>query len=183
MAAQFDPGGRPIYFRVVTTSTYQGPNMANYLAQQLKVKKVYILDDSGSYGVGMSNAFEAQAKKLGVEVVGHDQLNPTELSYVPLVTKIKALAVDAMYYGGSQLTAIKLAKQAYDVVPDIIKAGGDAKALQHRAVEGAGFPAMQELVRDDRGALHRREPVGAALDRAVHQEIRPRAVILCIHRV
>ena len=27
------PIGRPIYFRVVTTDTYQGPNMANYLAQ------------------------------------------------------------------------------------------------------------------------------------------------------
>jgi len=142
MAAQFCPGGRPIYFRVVTTDTYQGPNMANYLAQMLKVKKVYVLDDSGSYGVGMANAFEAQAKKLGIEVLGHDQLNPTEASYVPLLTKIKSLSVDAMYYGGSQLTGIKLAKQSYDVVPDIIKAGGDG-CYSAALLKGAGFPAMQ----------------------------------------
>src|SRR5260221_4946081 len=29
-AGQFDPSGRPIYFRVVTTDAYQGPNMANH---------------------------------------------------------------------------------------------------------------------------------------------------------
>ena len=141
-APQFDPSGRPIYFRVVTTDTYQGPNMANYLAQELKVKKVFVLDDSGSYGVGMANAFEGQAKKIGIEVLGHDQLNPTEASYTTLLTKIKPLNLDALYYGGSQLTAIKLAKQAYDVVPDIIKAGGDG-VYSAALLKGAGFPAMQ----------------------------------------
>src|SRR6202043_3194049 len=29
-SGQFDPSGRPIYFRVVTTDAYQGPDMANY---------------------------------------------------------------------------------------------------------------------------------------------------------
>src|ERR1700758_2425897 len=71
-AAQFDPSGRPIYFRVVTTDAYQGPDMANYFAQVLKIKKVYILDDSGAYGVGIANTFEGQAKQLGLEVLGHD---------------------------------------------------------------------------------------------------------------
>jgi branched-chain amino acid transport system substrate-binding protein len=80
-AVQFDPSGRPIYFRVVTTDAYQGPDMANYFAQVLKIKKVYILDDSGAYVVGIANTFEGQAKQLGVEVLGHDQLNPLEADY------------------------------------------------------------------------------------------------------
>ncbi len=141
-AAQFDPSGRPVYFRVVTTDAFQGPNMANYMAQTLKVKKVYILDDSGAYGVGMANAFEAQAKKNGVDVLGHDQLNPVEADYTTLLTKIKPLNIDALYFGGSALTGTKLAKQSYDIVPNIIKAGGDG-VYSSSLLKGAGFPAMQ----------------------------------------
>src|SRR5260221_12400863 len=47
MAAQFKPKGKAIYFRTVTTDAFQGPNMANFYTQTLKVKSVYILDDSG----------------------------------------------------------------------------------------------------------------------------------------
>jgi branched-chain amino acid transport system substrate-binding protein len=140
--AQFDPSGRPIYFRVVTTDAYQGPDMANYMAQVLNVKKVYILDDSGAYGVGIANTFEDQAKKIGLEVLGHDQLNPLEADYTTLLTKIKPLSVDALYYGGSALTATKLAKQSYAVVPNILKAGGDG-VYSASLLKGAGFPAMQ----------------------------------------
>lgn len=141
-AGQFDPSGRPIYFRVVTTDAFQGPNMANYMAQALNVKKIYILDDSGAYGVGMANAFEAQAKKNGMEVLGHDQLNPLESDYTTLLTKIKPLNAGALYFGGSALTGTKLAKQAYDIVPDIIKAGGDG-VYSSALLKGVGFPAMQ----------------------------------------
>jgi branched-chain amino acid transport system substrate-binding protein len=141
-AAQFDPSGRPIYFRVVTTDAYQGPDMANYFAQVLKIKKVYILDDSGAYGVGIANTFEGQAKQLGLEVLGHDQLNPLEADYTTLLIKLKPLNMDALYYGGSAMTAVKLAKQSYDIVPNIIKAGGDG-VYSAALLKAAGFPAMQ----------------------------------------
>ena len=141
-ASQFDPSGRPIYFRVVTTDTYQGPAMANYFAKMLNVKKVYILDDSGAYGVGIADTFEDQAKKLGIEVLGRDRLDPLQPDYTALLTKIRPLGGDAFYYGGSALTATKLAKQAYDIVPNIIKGGGDG-CYSAAVLKGAGFPAMQ----------------------------------------
>jgi branched-chain amino acid transport system substrate-binding protein len=141
-AAQFDPSGRPIYFRVVTTDAFQGPDMANYMAQTLKVKKVFILDDTGAYGVGMANAFERQAQKNGMQVLGHDQLNPLEPDYTTLLTKLKPLNADALYYGGSALAGVKLAKQSYDIVPTMIKAGGDG-VYSAAVLKGAGFPAMQ----------------------------------------
>jgi branched-chain amino acid transport system substrate-binding protein len=141
-AGQFDPTGRAVYFRVVTTDAYQGPAMANYFAQTLSVKKVYVLDDSGAYGVGIANTFEGQAKKNGIEVLGHDQLNPLEADYTTLLTKLKPLNLDAFYFGGNALTAAKLAKQSYDIVPGIIKAGGDG-VYSSSLLKGAGFPAMQ----------------------------------------
>src|SRR5262249_33303907 len=90
-AAQFPPAGKAIYFRTVTTDAFQGPNMANYFAKTLKVQKVYVLDDGGAYGVGMADAFEAQAKKNGITVLGHDQLDPREADYATILTKIKGV--------------------------------------------------------------------------------------------
>ncbi|HEX3535795.1 MAG TPA: branched-chain amino acid ABC transporter substrate-binding protein, partial [Stellaceae bacterium] len=98
-AGQFKPGGKAIYFRTVTTDAYQGPNMANYFAETLKVQSVYVLDDSGAYGVGIANTFQAQAEKRGIKVLGRDQLNPKETDYSTVLTKIKSLNPQAIYYG------------------------------------------------------------------------------------
>jgi len=85
--SQFRPNKKAVYFRTVTTDEYQGPNMANYFANVLHVKSVYILDDSGAYGVGMADLFEKQAKKNGIKVLGHDQLNPKEADYTAILTR------------------------------------------------------------------------------------------------
>jgi branched-chain amino acid transport system substrate-binding protein len=141
-AGQYRPKGKAVYFRTLTTDAYQGPNMANYMKDALKVKSVYILDDSGAYGVGMANLFEQQAKKIGIKVMGHDQLNPKEADYTTILTKIKGMNPDAIYYGGVGQAGIKLAKQAYDVVPKMIKGGGDGMSGGD-ILKGVGFPAVE----------------------------------------
>ena len=181
-AAQFDPSGRAIYFRVVTTDAYQGPAMANYMAQVLNVKKVYVLDDSGAYGVGIANTFEGQAKKIGIEVLGHDQLNPLEADYTTLLTKIKPLNLDAIYFGGNALTA----GQAGEAGPRHRARHHQTRrrrGLQFRPPERRRVPGDARLVRLHRRALPRREPIGAAVDKALYREIRVGPVILRDHRL
>ncbi len=141
-AGQYRPGGKAIYFRTVTTDAFQGPNMANYFADTLKVKSVYVLDDSGAYGVGLADAFQAQAKKRGINVLGRDQLNPKEADYTTTLTKIKSLNPDALYYGGVAQAGVKVVKESYDIIPNIIKAGGDG-VYGAEILTGAGFPAAQ----------------------------------------
>src|SRR6266567_7999532 len=116
-AGQYRPAGKAIYFRTVTTDAFQGPNMANYFAETLKVKSVYVLDDSGAYGVGIADAFQKRAEANGIKILGRDQLNPKEADYTTILTKIKGLNPDALYYGGVAQAGVKLAKQAYDVIP------------------------------------------------------------------
>jgi len=142
MASQFRPKGKAVYFRTVTTDAYQGPNMANYYKAKLNVKTVYILDDSGAYGVGLANAFENQAKKIGIKVLGHDQLDPKEADYTTVLTKIKALNPDALYYGGVAQAGVKLAKQAAETIPKMIKGGGDGVS-GGSFLKGGGFPAIE----------------------------------------
>ncbi|MDE2514541.1 MAG: branched-chain amino acid ABC transporter substrate-binding protein [Rhodospirillales bacterium] len=141
-AAQFDPSGKPIYFRTVTTDAYQGPNMANYYAEVLHVKSVYILDDSGAYGVGLADAFEGQAKKKGIKVLGRDRLDPKAADYTTVLTKIKALNPQAIYYGGVLQAGVKLVKQSYDIIPHVIKGGGDG-LVGPEMLTSAGYPANQ----------------------------------------
>ena len=143
-AGQFRPAGKAIYFRTVTTDAYQGPNMANFMRDKLHVKSIYILDDSGAYGVGIANAFEGQAKKIGIKVLGHDQLNPKEADYTTVLTKIKGMSPDAIYYGGVAGAGVKFVKQSYDVVPKVIRAGGDG-VYSPEYLTGAGFPAANGL--------------------------------------
>jgi branched-chain amino acid transport system substrate-binding protein len=141
-ASLYRPGGKAIYFRTVTTDAFQGPNLANYFADTLKVKSVYGLDDSGAYGIGIATAFEAQARKRGIEVLGHDRLDPKAADYTPAITKIKSLGAQAIYYGGDAQAGVKLAKQAYDLIPNVIKAGGDGM-YGPSILQGAGFPAAE----------------------------------------
>src|SRR5690349_19503682 len=143
-AAQFKPKGKAIYFRTVTTDAFQGPNMANFFAQTLKVKSVYVLDDSGAYGVGIADAFQKQAEKRGIKVLGRDQLNPKEADYTTVLTKIKSLNPDALYYGGVAQAGVKVVKQSYDIMPKIIRAGGDG-CYGAEILKGAGFPAAEGL--------------------------------------
>jgi branched-chain amino acid transport system substrate-binding protein len=141
-AAQFMPKGKPIYFRTVTTDAFQGPNMANFYKETLKVSNVYVLDDAGAYGVGIADAFQKQAEKIGLKVLGRDQLDPKEADYTTVLTKIKALNPDSIYYGGVNQAGVKLAKQVADVLPKVIKGAGDGIYSQE-FLTGVGFPAAE----------------------------------------
>jgi branched-chain amino acid transport system substrate-binding protein len=141
-AAQYRPAGKAIYFRTVTTDAYQGPNMANFMADRLKVKSVFAIDDTGAYGVGIADTFQAQAAKRGIQVLGRDRVDPLQSDYKPILTKVKSLSAQAMYCGSSALAGVKLVKQSYEIMPDIIKAGGDG-LHQASILAGAGFPAAQ----------------------------------------
>ena len=141
-AAQYRPAGKPIYFRTVTTDAFQGPNMANFFAEKLKVKSVYILDDSGAFGVGVADSFQKQAEKKGMKVAGRDRLDPKAADYTAILTKIKSLNVDAIYYGGVTQAGVKVAKQAYDIIPNVIKGGPDG-VTSSDFLGGGGFPAVE----------------------------------------
>jgi branched-chain amino acid transport system substrate-binding protein len=139
-AAQYMPSGKPTFFRTVTTDAFQGPNMANFYAETLKLKDVYVLDDSGAYGVGLADAFQKQAEAKGMKILGRDRLDPTASDYSAVLTKIKSLSASSLYYGGVGNAGVKIVKQAYGIVPNIVKGGGDG-IYTPDITTGAGFPA------------------------------------------
>ena len=141
-ASLYRLGGKPVFFRTVTTDAYQGPNLANYFAETLKVTKMIVLDDGGAYGVGMADAFAAQAKKKGIDVVIRDRLDPLNADYTTILTKAKSLGVNGLYYGGDPQAGAKVAKQSYDILPNIPKGGGDGVHTPDM-LTSSGVPAIE----------------------------------------
>jgi branched-chain amino acid transport system substrate-binding protein len=140
-AQVYHPAGPPIFFRTVTTDAYQGPNLANYFVEKLNIKKVVVLDDGGAYGVGMADAFAAQAKKKGMEVLIRDRLDPLNANYTAVLTRAKSLGTQALYYGGDPAAGTKVVKQSYDILHDIVKGGGDGVHTPDM-LTGGGMPAI-----------------------------------------
>ena len=93
------PNGKRNYARVVPADDLQG-NVAAAWAQSLGAKRVYIVDDQELYGKGIADIFEATAKKLGVEIIGRDGIDPKAPDYKALMTKIKGTNPDMIYFGG-----------------------------------------------------------------------------------
>lgn len=91
------------YARVVPADDIQG-NVGVVLAKSLAAKKVYILDDQELYGKGIADIFEVNAKKVGLQVLGHEGIDPKASDYKALMTKIKALGPDLIYFGGTTAT-------------------------------------------------------------------------------
>src|SRR6185295_12915470 len=67
---KFYPTGTRNYARVVTTDDFQGAADSTYIAQDLKKKRCYVLNDNQTYGQGVAQAFIDNAKKVGLTVVG-----------------------------------------------------------------------------------------------------------------
>ncbi len=141
-AAQYRPAGKAIYFRTVTTDAFQGPNMADFMAEKLKVKAIYILDDQGAYGVGLADAFQKRiadkgrqgarprpARPQGRRLLGHPDQDQVAERRQPVLRRRRQAGV-------------KLVKQSYEIVPDIKKAGGDGM-YGADLLKGAGFPAVE----------------------------------------
>ncbi len=92
---------RKTFCRVCTTDDLQGPLAADFAKEELKVKKVYILNDKELYGEGLAKMFRQQCEKIGIEVIGDEGINTTSIEFGGLMTKIKGLNPDLVYFGGT----------------------------------------------------------------------------------
>jgi branched-chain amino acid transport system substrate-binding protein len=97
---KYYPTGKRNYARVVTTDNYQGAAAANFASQDLHAKSVYILNDNQVYGIGVGKAFQQQAEKDGIKVLGNDAWDASASNYTALFQKIQAKHPDMVYIAG-----------------------------------------------------------------------------------
>jgi branched-chain amino acid transport system substrate-binding protein len=134
---KFYPTGKRNYARVVTTDDYQGAAAAQFIAQELKLKKCFVINDNQTYGQGVAKAFVTEAKNQGIEILGNEPWDAKQPNYSSFFEQIKATNPDCLYVAG-----------IYDnnggqLVKDKVKVLGDNKAVPMMGPDGfTGYPAL-----------------------------------------
>ncbi len=112
----YRPTGKVNYTRVVPTDDLQAGLSARW-TQDMGMKKVYILDDNEVYGKGIADLFRVTCDKLGITVLGQQSIDSKAQEFTPLMTSIKAMNPDLIYFGGTTQT------KAGQLLKDLVKVG------------------------------------------------------------
>ena len=83
-------GGYKNLFRIIASDTQIGSNMATYAANVMKVKNVAVIDDRTAFGQGVADEFSKEAKKLGLNIVGHEFTTDKSTDFLAILTNLKA---------------------------------------------------------------------------------------------
>ncbi|MFI9120797.1 ABC transporter substrate-binding protein [Streptomyces bikiniensis] len=118
--------GYKSYFRTATTDAIQGPFAAQYVVNEAKKTKAFIIDDKKTYGAGLAGTFKGEFEKLGGKVVGTQHIDPETKDFSAVATEVKSSGADVVYYGGEYPAAGPLAKQIKEAGAKVTVVGGDA---------------------------------------------------------
>jgi len=117
--------GFDTFFRVCPTDDVQAPAAASFAKNDLGASRVVVLDDQTTYGRGLADQFEKRFKALGGEVLRHDSLTQGEKDFMPLLTKIKSVDPELVFFGGIYPEMALLLKQSKKVGLGARWMGGD----------------------------------------------------------
>lgn len=117
--------GFKTFFRVAATDDVQGPKGAEFAVHQLGSKRIFVIDDKTTYGKGLADEFEKRAAALGAQVLGHEGITQGDKDFSPLLTKIKPLSPDLIYFGGIYPEGALLLRQAHALNISATFMGGD----------------------------------------------------------
>ncbi|HEY7706187.1 MAG TPA: branched-chain amino acid ABC transporter substrate-binding protein [Gaiellaceae bacterium] len=135
------PSGTRNYSRVVWNDQFQGAANAQY-AQELGLKKVFVLNDSETYGLGIANLFVQYAEKLGIEIAANQKWDKGATSYESLASQIRSSGADGVFLGGIVCNnGGKLIKDIKAGAPNVQLLGPDGWTPISATIEGAGASA------------------------------------------
>lgn len=131
---------------------------AAYVVANLKDKKVAIVDDKGTYGKGLADAFKAGINAGGVTEVSHTSLNAGEKDLSALVTRLKSDGAEVIYFGGYHPEGGLLARQLADAGVKATIIGGEGLsnteywAIGNEAAAGTLFTNASDALKNSDSA-------------------------------
>lgn len=104
----------PTILRLCGRDDQQGVIAANFIADQLKSKRVAIIHDKTTYGQGLADATKDRLTSKNLNPVLYEGLTIGEKDFNALVTKIRQVKADAVFFGGLHSEAGLLLRQMRD---------------------------------------------------------------------
>jgi branched-chain amino acid transport system substrate-binding protein len=127
---------------------------AKYVLDHLKDKKIAVIHDKGTYGMGLANAFKAAINAGGVKEVMYEGLTAGEKDYTALVGRLKKDGAEVIYFGGYHPEGGLLARQLADAGVKAQIIGGEGLsnteywAIGNQAAEGTLFTNASDALKN-----------------------------------
>lgn len=151
-------------FRVCFIDPFQGPVMAKFVNDNLKIKRVAVFKDLKSdYSLGLAEFFTKKFKELGGEIVSEQTFQTGDSDFKGQLTRIRSSNPEAIYIPAYYTEVGLIARQARQLGLKAILLGGDGWdspklfEIGQTAVEGSYFsnhyasestvPATQEFIK------------------------------------
>jgi len=119
--------GWPTIMRLYTRDDAQGAFIGPWIAKKYAGKNVVVIHDKSAYGQGVADAVRKTMSENGLKEALYEGINAGEKDYSALVTKLKELKADVVYFGGYHPEAGLILRQASEqnfkfqlIMPDSI---------------------------------------------------------------
>lgn len=110
-APEYTRQGFNTTFRMLPSDIQQGSVLGRFAVSKLGFREIAIIDDRTAYGQGLADEFEKAVKAAGGKVVRREYTSDKALDFKPILTSLKRLKPQAIFYGGNAVQAAPLAKQ------------------------------------------------------------------------
>lgn len=117
----------PTIMRLYTRDDAQGAFIGPWIAEKYRGKNVVVLHDKSAYGQGVADAVKATMNAGDLNELLYEGINAGEKDYSALVTKLKELKADVVYFGGYHPEAGLILRQSAEqdfkyqlIMPDSI---------------------------------------------------------------
>lgn len=138
-ALELTARGIPVFFRTCWNDKIQARRAADFAVSK-HWKKVAVLHDKSDYGQSLAEDFAAHVKKQGGTILAMEGLTRGDKDFSPVLTKIKPLKPQMVYFGGMAAEGVLVVRQMKRVgikaefmsddgcftEKDFIQAGGSA---------------------------------------------------------
>ena len=150
-------------FRLVANDNALGAGLALHAANNLKLRRVAIINDRTAYGQGVADAFKKTALSRGMQVVDEQFTSDKATDFMAILSAIKSKAPEAVFYGGMDPQAGPMLRQMDQLGLNNVKFfGGDGICTTRLAELSGGAKSLGGVVCAEGGSSLEKMPGGRA---------------------
>jgi branched-chain amino acid transport system substrate-binding protein len=150
-------------FRLLANDNALGAGLALHAANNLKLKKIAIIDDRTAYGQGVAEVFKKTAAQKGIQIVDEQFTTDKATDFMAILTAIKSKAPDGIFYGGMDPQAGPMLRQMEQLgLANVKFFGGDGICTAKLAELSGGAKTLGNVVCAEGGASLDKMPGGKA---------------------
>jgi branched-chain amino acid transport system substrate-binding protein len=133
-------------FRTMGNDGIGGVIAGKFAVEQLKAKRIGIIDDRTAFGQGLADAFQKGAKEANGNIVDREFTNDKAVDFRAILTTLKEKNVDVIFFGGLDEQGAMLAKQMRTLgMPARLFGAGALKSNAFLQIAGPAGEGTQDL--------------------------------------